>query len=88
MTKKTESTPARAMKTTETLKVTMPSDREIAMTRVFDGSHSMIFDALTKPSYSSLGCSDRRTGRWWFARLISRWAGDSGTCGVRPMEWR
>jgi uncharacterized protein YndB with AHSA1/START domain len=54
MTKKTESAPARAMKTTEILKVTMPSDREIAMTRVFDGSHSMIFDALTKPELLKL----------------------------------
>ena len=42
------------MKTTETLKVTMPGDREIAMTRVFDGSHSMIFDALTKPELLKL----------------------------------
>jgi hypothetical protein len=54
MTKKTESTPARAMKTTDTLKVTMPSDREIAMTRVFDGSRSMIVDALTKPQLLKL----------------------------------
>jgi uncharacterized protein YndB with AHSA1/START domain len=32
-----------------TLKITTPSDREIAMTRVFDAPRSMVFDAFTKP---------------------------------------
>jgi uncharacterized protein YndB with AHSA1/START domain len=32
-----------------TLKVTTPTDREIAMTRVFDAPRRLIFDALTKP---------------------------------------
>lgn len=31
------------------LQVTTPSDREIAMTRVFDAPRSMVFDAWTKP---------------------------------------
>jgi uncharacterized protein YndB with AHSA1/START domain len=31
------------------LKITTPSDREIAMTRVFHASRSMVFDAWTKP---------------------------------------
>jgi len=31
------------------LKVTMPSDREIAMTRVFDAPRKLVFDAHTKP---------------------------------------
>jgi uncharacterized protein YndB with AHSA1/START domain len=31
------------------LKVTTPSDREIAMTRVFDAPRRLVFDALTKP---------------------------------------
>jgi len=31
------------------LKVTMPSDREIAMTRVFDAPRTLVFDAHTKP---------------------------------------
>jgi len=31
------------------LKVTTPSDREIAMTRVFDGPRKLVFDAWTKP---------------------------------------
>src|SRR5258708_16844004 len=33
----------------ETLKITTPSDREIAMTRVFAAPRSMVFDAFTKP---------------------------------------
>ena len=31
------------------LAITTPSDREIAMTRVFDAPRSLVFDALTKP---------------------------------------
>ena len=34
---------------TGTLKVTTPSDREIAMTRVFDAPRRLVFDAWTKP---------------------------------------
>jgi len=37
------------MTSTGSLKVTTPSDREIAMTRVFDAPRSLVFDALTKP---------------------------------------
>lgn len=36
-------------KTAGKLQVTTPSDREIAMTRVFDAPRSMVFDAWTKP---------------------------------------
>jgi len=36
-------------KDTEKLKITTPSDREIAMTRVFDAPRGMVFDAFTKP---------------------------------------
>ena len=32
-----------------TLQVTTPSDREIAMTRVFDAPRHLVFEALTKP---------------------------------------
>jgi uncharacterized protein YndB with AHSA1/START domain len=35
---------------TKTLSVTTPSDREIALTRVFDAPRALIFDALTKPA--------------------------------------
>ena len=32
-----------------TLKVTTPTDREIALTRVFDAPRGLVFDALTQP---------------------------------------
>jgi uncharacterized protein YndB with AHSA1/START domain len=32
------------------LRVTTPSEREIAMTRVFDASRNLVFDAWTKPA--------------------------------------
>jgi uncharacterized protein YndB with AHSA1/START domain len=37
------------MPSTETLQVTMPSDTEVMMTRVFDAPRRMVFDAWTKP---------------------------------------
>ena len=37
------------MKNTGTLKVTTPTDREIVLTRVFDGPRRLVFDAFTKP---------------------------------------
>ena len=37
------------MNPTGTLKVTTPTDREIAMTRVFDASRNLVFEAYTKP---------------------------------------
>ncbi|HTS25869.1 MAG TPA: SRPBCC family protein [Bryobacteraceae bacterium] len=37
------------MKNTGTLKVTLPSDREVALIRVFDAPRQMVYDALTKP---------------------------------------
>src|SRR5581483_5600083 len=38
-----------AAMSTETLKVTTPSDREIVLTRVFNASRKLVFDAFTKP---------------------------------------
>jgi uncharacterized protein YndB with AHSA1/START domain len=35
---------------TKTLTVTTPSDREIALTRTFNASRDLVFDALTKPA--------------------------------------
>jgi len=35
--------------TTDTFEVSTPSDREIAMTRVFDAPRRLVFDAWTKP---------------------------------------
>ncbi|HWX56141.1 MAG TPA: SRPBCC family protein [Verrucomicrobiae bacterium] len=37
------------MKNTGTLKLTTPTDREIALTRVFAAPRRLVFDALTKP---------------------------------------
>jgi uncharacterized protein YndB with AHSA1/START domain len=37
------------MQTAGKLIVTMPNDREIAMTRVFEAPRRLVFDALTKP---------------------------------------
>jgi len=37
------------MKNTGTLKVTVPSDREITLTRVFDAPRQLVFDAFSKP---------------------------------------
>ena len=37
------------MKNTGTLKVTTPTDREIVMTRVFDATRRMVWDAFTRP---------------------------------------
>ena len=39
------------MNTIETLQVTRPSDREVALTRVFNAPRHLVFDALTKPEY-------------------------------------
>ena len=38
-----------AVKPTGTLQVTTPSDREIAMTRVFDAPRRLVYDAVTRP---------------------------------------
>src|ERR1700730_12555808 len=37
------------MENTRTLKVTMPTEREIVLTRVFDAPRALVFDAFTKP---------------------------------------
>lgn len=37
------------MTNTETLKMTMPTEREIVLTRTFDAPRGLVFDALTKP---------------------------------------
>ncbi|HYP15319.1 MAG TPA: SRPBCC domain-containing protein, partial [Bryobacteraceae bacterium] len=37
------------MRNTGTLKVTLPSDREVVLTRVFEAPREMVFDAFSKP---------------------------------------
>jgi uncharacterized protein YndB with AHSA1/START domain len=66
------------MKNTGTLKVTLPSDREVRLTRVFDAPRSMVYDAMTRPEllkrwfgphgFSLIVCEvDLRVGgRWRF----------------------
>jgi uncharacterized protein YndB with AHSA1/START domain len=69
-----------------TLTVTTPTDREIALTRVFDAPRRMVFDALTKPEllkrwfgargWNLVVCEvDLRVGGTW--RFVSR--GPDGT---------
>jgi len=42
---------AKPLKNTGTLSVTTPTDREIAMTRVFDAPRRLVFEAWTNPEY-------------------------------------
>jgi uncharacterized protein YndB with AHSA1/START domain len=69
------------MNATELLRITTPSDREVVLTRVFDATPSMVFDALTQPEllarwYGQTGWSlvvcdvDLRAGGAW--RFVSR----------------
>jgi hypothetical protein len=58
------------MNDTGTLKVTTPTERKIVLTRDFDAPRSLVFDALTKPSCSNVGCSDRPASRCRSARSI------------------
>lgn len=39
------------MRKTGTLQVTTPTDREIAMTRVFDAPRHLVFEAMNKPEF-------------------------------------
>jgi len=48
-----------------TLEVTTPSERKIAMTRVFDAPRSLVFDAWTKPELLKRWLGVR--GGWTFA---------------------
>jgi uncharacterized protein YndB with AHSA1/START domain len=45
---------------TRTLKITTPSDLEIAMTREFDAPRRLVFEAMTRPEYVErwLGCAE------------------------------
>jgi uncharacterized protein YndB with AHSA1/START domain len=42
------------------LKITTPSDFEIAMTRMFDAPRHLVFDAMTRPEHVRhwLGCAE------------------------------
>ena len=58
------------MTNTGTLKVTTPSGREIAMTRVFDAPRRLVFDAYTKPELLKRWLGVSAAGRWRSARSI------------------
>jgi uncharacterized protein YndB with AHSA1/START domain len=47
-------------KVDKTLKITTPSDLEIAMTRVFDAPRHLVFDAMTRPEHVRrwFGCAE------------------------------
>ena len=53
------------MKKVGKLQISTPSDREIAMTRVFDAPRSLVFDAFTKPELLKRWLGVR--GGWTFA---------------------
>jgi uncharacterized protein YndB with AHSA1/START domain len=61
------------MKNAGTLHVSLPSDREIQMTRVFDAPRSMVFDALTTPALM----------KRWFG-VVAGWSLDVCDVDLRP----
>ena len=81
------------MKTTGTLQVTTPSEREIVLTRIFDAPRSLVYDALTKPEllkrwfgprgWSLVVCEvDLRVGGAWRFVLRGPDGKDMGMRGV------
>src|ERR1700682_6261004 len=85
MTQTVKDTARNAVKHVKKLQVTTPSDREIAMTRVFDAPRSLVFDAWTKPELLKrwLGVFG---GRSQSAKSISRWAASIVMCGAAKTE--
>jgi len=90
------------MKNTGTLKVSLPTEREIVMTRVFDAPRRLVFDALTKPEllrrwfgprgWSLVVCeADLKVGGAWRWVLRGPDGRDMGMRGVyqeiTPPEW-
>jgi len=90
------------MKNTGTLKVSLPTEREVVMTRVFDAPRRLVFDALTKPEllrrwfgprgWSLVACeADLKVGGAWRWVLRGPDGRDMGMRGVyqeiTPPEW-
>src|SRR5467141_105443 len=90
------------MKNTGTLKVSLPTEREIVMTRVFDAPRRLVFDALTKPEllrrwfgprgWSLVVCeADLKVagaGRWVLAAPAARALGMPAVYQeITPLEW-
>jgi uncharacterized protein YndB with AHSA1/START domain len=62
------------------LRVTTPTDREIALIRVFDAPRSLVFDAITKPELMK---------RWYFgAPGWTTCEGDLRVGGAYRCMWR
>lgn len=81
------------MMNTGTLKVTLPSDREVVLTRVFDAPRHLVFDALTQPEllkrwfgprgHSLILCEvDLRVGGAWRSVLRTPDGREMGMGGV------
>jgi len=81
------------MKSTGTLNVTLPSEREIVLTRVFDAPRRMVYDAMTKPEllkrwfgprgWSLVVCEiDLRVGGKWRFVLRGPDGAEMGMSGV------
>ena len=90
------------MKNSGTLKVSLPTEREVVMTRVFDAPRRLVFDALTKPEllkrwfgprgWSLVVCeADLKVGGAWRWVLRGPDGRDMGMRGVyqeiTPPEW-
>ena len=52
--------------------VTLPSDREIRITRAFDAPAALVFKAWTTPEF---------VRRWWGFESVARWWSATSTCG-------
>jgi uncharacterized protein YndB with AHSA1/START domain len=81
------------MKNTGTLQVTLPTDREVVLTRVFDAPRHLVYDALTRPEllkrwfgprdWSLVVCDvDLRVGGAWRFVLRGPKGQEMGMSGV------
>jgi uncharacterized protein YndB with AHSA1/START domain len=81
------------MKNTGSLRVTLPSDREVVLTRVFDAPRHLVYDALTRPEllkrwfgprdWSLVVCDvDLRVGGAWRFVLRGPKGQEMGMSGV------
>ena len=72
------------MRNTGTLQVTLKSDREVVLKRIFDAPRRMVFEAMTKPELLKLVVSEieRRVGGKWRSVLRSPEGKEMGMSGV------
>lgn len=63
------------------LNITLPSDREVVLTRVFDAPQRLVFDSLTRPELLK---------RWWRApgRMLEVCEVDLRVGGAYRFSWR